>query len=414
MKDSSRRSFTVRVLSPGKSSHVDNRFGYLKRLGHLASMTRLPGKGRNTMVKLSNTMKLMREVLTSKADVYHAHFAISDVAILAMVFGKKPLLVSTMGADVLLDEQGDPTRVMKYIAATVLSNADAVTAKSQYNANVIEKLTRNKCKPEILVWGVDLQVFTLLPEPQLESAAFLPAGEKSLSCKQWEQNGTQRPIVILQPRGLSCVYNTGLLLRACKRLKQKGCQFKLVLCNSVAAAESIEVWQQVQTLGLRECVLGLEHVDQQQLNVWYNKADLVVSIASSDGLPMTVIESLAVNTPVLVGRLPHLKQEFSDREVIWTELNEDAVAFNIEQFITKKQQGYRYTSGRDYVEKNFNLDTDLKRYQSIMESIHSSPRKVSVLVRFSLLICYLLNHATLFLTQILGRKMMSWAYIRNS
>lgn len=396
---------TVRVLSPGKSCHIDNRFSYVERLGHRAKMTKVPAKASGIFARLINIFKLVKEIQRAEADIYHAHYAISEATILAVILGKRPLIVSTMGGDILLEEQGDPTRVMKAIAKLILSSAHAVTAKSKFNAEAIKKLTDHHCEPEIISWGVDCEIFKEIPEDEKHNSCARGLAKNAPDCVD--------DYIMLQPRGLAEVYNTYLLLDACKQLKDKQFKFKLILCNSVSAPESFDVWQRVDELNLRDHVQGLDRIEQTQLNYWYNKADLVVSIAKSDGLPMTVLESLATNTKVLLGRLPHLESEFSAREVRWTELNSNDIAENIEALIAAKNSGAVYSTGRKYVQENFNLDHDLVHYQNLLTKVNMKRGKYSFSTRVKLACLFIADGCISLLTRMLGRQFMSRAYIRQ-
>lgn len=385
------------VFSPDDSIHIANRYGYLRSLVGSACLIKKPAFKGGLIARFKQFIGFLSLLRKTNADIYHAHYAISDATILAFCLGKFPLLVSTMGGDILLNEQGDPTKLMRRIAQILLAEVNSVTAKSNYNASVIRALSRNKAQPHILSWGVDLSVFKEnSPDHEIPS------------------NFKFDDFVILQPRGLTPIYNTHLLLNVCHRLKLSGYKFKLVLCNSIQGEYVYQTWQRIDELELKDNIVAFDRLSQDELNNLYNQSDVVVSLASSDGLPMTVIEALATNTEVIVGKLPHLLDAFPEEVVSWVDLTENGVFESLAARMAMDRSSKIQDNKRvEFVRKNYNLDKDIKDFEQLIEQMSVDKQRPSKAIRLWVMMLFLAEKMVTFFAKTIGRKRMSWCFVRK-
>ncbi len=68
----------------------------------------------------------------------------------------------------------------------------------------------------------------------------------------------------------------------------------------------------VTRLGLAPHVRVVGHLPMEALPDYYQASDLVVSVASSEGFPNTVLEVMACGVPVLAGDLPQIRELLTD------------------------------------------------------------------------------------------------------
>jgi teichuronic acid biosynthesis glycosyltransferase TuaC len=107
-----------------------------------------------------------------------------------------------------------------------------------------------------------------------------------------------------------------VLLQACRRLRDRGCAFRLYLVGDGelrAAHESL-----AEALGLSDVVVFLGARPHNQLPDWFRAADLTVLPSLSEGLPNVLRESMACGTPFVasrVGGIPEMATESYDRLV---------------------------------------------------------------------------------------------------
>ena len=68
-------------------------------------------------------------------------------------------------------------------------------------------------------------------------------------------------------------------------------------------------------------------IPHDEMPDYYRFADVTVSIPSSDGTPMSVLESMACGTPVLVSRIPNYDTHYiEDEKTVLTADPNDSVA----------------------------------------------------------------------------------------
>jgi len=66
--------------------------------------------------------------------------------------------------------------------------------------------------------------------------------------------------------------------------------------------------------GVLESYKLIETVDNQEMPYFYNLADIMVSVPSSDGFPVSVLEASACGTPMIVTGLDYTKEWFTNGE----------------------------------------------------------------------------------------------------
>jgi len=70
--------------------------------------------------------------------------------------------------------------------------------------------------------------------------------------------------------------------------------------------------EQVRALHLEASVTFIRETDYDQMSQLYSAADVVVSVQSSDGMSITLFESMACGRPNVVSRLPHYVELVQD------------------------------------------------------------------------------------------------------
>jgi len=116
-----------------------------------------------------------------------------------------------------------------------------------------------------------------------------------------EQEDTPKYPLLLSVGRLHPVKDHAFLIRACKRLKDSG---RRTLC--LIAGEGPErkrLQRLIRHLGLEEDVGLLGHVPHEQMAAHYAMADLVVLSSRSEGVPLVLMEAMAMGKIVLAPRI---------------------------------------------------------------------------------------------------------------
>jgi glycosyltransferase involved in cell wall biosynthesis len=93
-------------------------------------------------------------------------------------------------------------------------------------------------------------------------------------------------------------------VRALAALRERRPDAQLYVCGDGQLRSQLT--QQVTDAGLSEAVTFLGHVPYDEMPALYRSADALVLTSESEGLPRTVLEAMASETPVVTSSLPQL------------------------------------------------------------------------------------------------------------
>lgn len=237
--------------------------------------------------KLFRIRKLIRQI---KPDILHAHTITTEGYICALT-GFHPFVVTIWGSDIYIRPHKGWDE--KLFTQLVLKKADLVTADSQDQIDAAVALGGNPDKSAVIQWGVDLNVFHPLDATEIRTR--LGFGDDP---------------VILSPRKFTPLYNIDIILNAFNDVLKSIPAAKLIITGSGDGEE--EVKAQVKALNLTEKVHFTGYVDYDDLPLYLAAADVSVSVPSSDGTAMAVLEALACETPLIVSDLPSNREWIED------------------------------------------------------------------------------------------------------
>src|SRR5262249_38658536 len=106
-----------------------------------------------------------------------------------------------------------------------------------------------------------------------------------------------REFSILSVGRLHAVKNHAFLLLACRSLKSTGIPFRCVIAGD--GLERKRLNRLTSELGLEELVTLCGHVPREELARYYADADVVVLTSNSEGIPVTLMEAMAMKRVVL-------------------------------------------------------------------------------------------------------------------
>jgi glycosyltransferase involved in cell wall biosynthesis len=247
---------------------------------------------------LSRAIAFIALLRRCRPDVVHVHFAYSYYGWMAGMVGCRPLAVTVMGGDVLFDEQGTPTAEGKWLTLHLLRRADYITAKSDYLISVLERLGGLGNKAERIVWGISLRQFR-----RVEASAF--AARLGIVAHRR---------VVLSPKILQPFYRIHLIVEAMALVVRAVPSALLLITEYAAEAEyRSRLDKRIKELGLEGHIRFCGRIAHADMPNYYSLAEMTVSVPSSDGLPQTLLEGMACETPSVLGRLPRYEEIVSHR-----------------------------------------------------------------------------------------------------
>jgi glycosyltransferase involved in cell wall biosynthesis/SAM-dependent methyltransferase len=167
-------------------------------------------------------------------------------------------------------------------------NASAITVNS------------NQARKACLGYGVPPERIHLVRYPGVDLELFRPRDRVAARSRL----AIDAAHVVLCPRGLGAYLNSELIVEAagivCRRVP--GTLFLFV------SGVNKELWEKHATrareLGVGGCLRYDGQVQWEDMPAYYNAADVTVSVSSNDSLPNCMLESMASNTPVVMGDIP--------------------------------------------------------------------------------------------------------------
>jgi colanic acid/amylovoran biosynthesis glycosyltransferase len=110
-------------------------------------------------------------------------------------------------------------------------------------------------------------------------------------------NSERQDLLMLAVGRLHPVKDHAFLIRSCHELKKRGLRFSCQIAGEGLERASLE--KLIRELGLEAEIKLLGHVPRHQLEAYYRNADLVVLTSRSEGVPLVLMEAMALARPVL-------------------------------------------------------------------------------------------------------------------
>lgn len=286
--------------------HLERWAGYFARRGHDVSVVSFTGKGDYPRGVVQRTiglnghgprwkeLKLGYLLWDLKPDLVHVHWGHYAPAVKRAWAG--PTVVTTYGSDVYrLDEQ--PQAVQADVIDG-LRRVDVITCDSRDTQQRIVALTERPADHvRVIQWGVDTDLFYRKPP---DAALF-----HSIA-------GHDRPVVY-SARNFTPLYNLDIVVEAFGRVLRDVPDALLVMKQNTGTPEyRAAIEAQIAAAGLQNAVRIVDSMPYERIPDLYRMASVMVSVPSSDGTPMSLLESMACEVPPVVSDLPSLREWISD------------------------------------------------------------------------------------------------------
>jgi L-malate glycosyltransferase len=238
------------------------------------------------------SIRRLRAVLRrERIDVLHCHF-LGVNAWYAALSGFKPLVITVMGGGDVRGPDWQPEGMReRLLTPLALRRAALVTSWSHTMAEVVRRYCRPETPVEVIHGGIDLEFFQPGPRP-----AYL--------CERLGLPLDAR--IIFSPRLMRPLSNLHVIAEAAGLVM--AAEPRAYFIFAAPAAQWEEAYEQrvrtvAQTAGALDRVRFVKGIPHHEMPDYHRLANVTVSIPSTDGTPMTVLESMACGTPTVVGNI---------------------------------------------------------------------------------------------------------------
>ena len=260
---------------------------------------------------------LMRDI---KPDIVHCQ-TLMYPGYLGAFAGVRPYIITPFNGDILWRKEYGRLHVGRRLA---LRRAAYITADTEIILQRCFQLGVKKNRTLRILLGIDLKKYK-------------PAKDRQLIKRQL---GIEGRYIVLNPRGLGREYNPETVIKTIPMVKNIIPEVKFIFTNN-SSPERIELLKNMAAqLGVKE---SLKFVGYQALDLmvlYYQAADVMVSIATSDHSPSSMREAMACGAVPVMSDFPGVREWISNGEngLLVEPQDADGVASSITKLLTDTEK----------------------------------------------------------------------------
>jgi glycosyltransferase involved in cell wall biosynthesis len=251
---------------------------------------------------LKDLQKVRRVLKKEKIDILHSHFLGTNTWF-ATISLFRPHIITVMGGDVKGESWQPNSNIQeRFLTPMALEKADAVTTWSNNIGKIVSRYRKKTPIFETVHGGIDLRKFTPAPKPEyLSERLEIPGGSP----------------IVFSPRLVRRLYNIDRIAHAagivCDKLPDT--YFIIALPSIILDSEYTEEIKKIfAENSAKERVRFVSTIPHHEIADYFRLADVTVSVPSTDGTPMSVLESMACGTPAVIGDLSDYDADYFENE----------------------------------------------------------------------------------------------------
>ncbi len=290
-----------------------------------------------------------------RPDILHAH-RVNSAGWLAAASGFHPFVITPWGTD--LYQLPQQSRLARWLAPYVLKHADLVTADANDLLQTARRYGANPDRLHLVQWGVDL-------------AHFYP-GPADISLRT--ELGLGGGPIILSPRGVHPIYNLDIILQAMPMVRASVPRATLIIRDyNTDPVYKRQLEELITSMNLSGAVRWMGRMEPwERVADIYRLADVVVSVPTSDGTPVSILEALACAIPVITTDLPALHEWLVPGEsgLMVPQRDPQALATALLQILTDEKLADRFRRiGPTIVETRANHQLEMKKVEALYQTL---------------------------------------------
>jgi hypothetical protein len=317
-------------------------------------------------------MQLRRLVAKVRPDIVHVQW-IDDKAWLLTKIAVSPLVLTAWGSDLNMTLDSNYDVFQRHRKAEAISKAALLIADSQDMIDIAKGLSKLPLQSALLPIGIDTNLFSPAARShalKLRKILDIPEGAK----------------VVLSPRAFRKNYGHDIIAKAFARATWEGntdayLVFKAYDCWDRSYINHIKAI--ASTCKISHRIRIIEEMKYEDLPTYYAIGDFAVNCPTMDAFPVTFLECLACQLPVLTRHLPAYDSLGVASYLRFTDApTEDAFAAAISNLLSSagNEDLQGMSAARAYVVTNFDERLVARElgiaYQRIREKVSLQPAVV--------------------------------------
>ncbi len=245
-------------------------------------------RGPRKIGRLVSALRMARQVSELRADVVHVHY-LRGLAWGLLLTRGRPCVMTPWGSDVLEEQGAFREWYSERLTKALLRRADLITVHSDYMERRLRALIGPAGSVDRIGWGVDL-------------GRFHPGLEVESLKRRWGIASQRR--VVFSPRIAKPFYRHELVIQALPPLRREAPDVLLLIAEHEADEAYLHGLKRLaRELGVEEQVRFIGAIAYEEMPRWYNLADVVVMTPHSDGMPNSLLETMACGTVPVLARM---------------------------------------------------------------------------------------------------------------
>ena len=289
--------------------------------------------------------------------IFLMHGDIYNIFLINLIKSKK--ILSLWGNDILIEQGANKNFISKILLKYSLQKAKKIFCVSSQISERVKLIQNNiGIGPEVLFYGIDLELYDKLYDPKCKIDLFNSINDNTF--------------LIYSPRWCKSEYNIIKIMNTFVKLKNKVSNIHLCMQSSTLnGADSnylSKVLNIIKTNNLESHITLVGLLETNERIKILNRANLVISIPYSDGTPISVLEAMYFNKLVLCHQIPSIESMIEDNENgFLVNANDDhkllqKIYFIIDNYIKNNKFTKITNNARLYVKTNANLKNEMIIY----------------------------------------------------
>ena len=301
-----------------------------------------------------------------RPDILHAH-RINSAGWVAAACGFHPYVVTPWGTDIFV--QPHHSLIARILARYTLRHADLITTLSlAMDIQAIQLGARPNTLRRVQ-FGVELDTF----KPGLTTSQESLDLRKSLSL-------SENARVVLSPRAVTPLYNLDIIMKSIPLVRERVPEAIFIFLDYNTDVDYKKQLDMIsKELGLDAVIRWLPPTrSRTEMAKLYRLSEVVVSVPSTDGTPISVLEAMACGKPVVCTDLLPLREFIISGENGWLVpvCQTSPLAEAILMLLTQPEQANEFgRKAYKVVAEKANREVEMQRMEAIYQHLTASRRR---------------------------------------